>query len=253
MRGSTSAVAAAFLLASATFAQAGDDSLLSADEVPGEFSANVALATDYLFRGLSQTDEEPAIQGGFDYSVPLGEGPADFYAGVWGSNINQVDELGDTAHIEIDYYGGLAGDVQGVGWDVGVIYYDYPGTSGTLDYVEAAFALGYDFGVAAAGVGVSYSPDYFFESGDGLYVSGDVDIPLPKGLGISLHIGHQSIDENGTFGTPDYYDWKVALAADVVGFGLEFAYMDTDIDNGDCFGGTDLCDGRFVFTGSRSF
>ncbi|MFB3115989.1 MAG: TorF family putative porin, partial [Gammaproteobacteria bacterium] len=73
---------------------------------PHEFSANVALSTDYLFRGISQTDGNPAISGGFDYSYS----PVGIYAGIWASNVDFSGCCGDDDNIEIDYYGGIGGD-----------------------------------------------------------------------------------------------------------------------------------------------
>ena len=249
------ALGAALMLAWAGSAQAGEDELISTDSFPGSFSANVGLFTDYLFRGISQTDEGPAIQGGFDYSADLND-DVGFYTGVWASNLDFND--GNQASIEIDYYGGLTGEfgaIPGLTWDAGVIYYSYPGAAGSLnyDYVEGMFALGYDFGVASAGLSVNYSPDYFAGSNDGLYVAGSLDIPLPKGIGLSGHVGHQSIDANAVFGTPDYLDWKLGVTAKALGFGFELAYLDTDISDAKCFGGTNLCDARVVFSATRDF
>ncbi|MDX1669336.1 MAG: TorF family putative porin, partial [Limnobacter sp.] len=78
-------------------------------------SANVGLYTDYRFRGVSQTDEGPAIQGGFD--VDFGNG---FYVGNWNSNLGAVSYPG-TDGIEMDFYGGYAGEVDGLSYDVGVL------------------------------------------------------------------------------------------------------------------------------------
>ena len=75
---------------------------------PHEFSANVALSTDYLFRGISQTDGSPAISGGFDYTYS----PVGIYAGIWASNVD-FSSFGDDDNIEIDYYGGIGGDFCG--------------------------------------------------------------------------------------------------------------------------------------------
>ena len=95
--------------------------MLMAEDSPHEFSANVALSTDYMYRGGSQTNEQPAISGGFDYAHSSG-----VYAGLWASNV----DFGDSANIEIDFYGGIAGEISnGIGWDVGALYYHYPGVN----------------------------------------------------------------------------------------------------------------------------
>ena len=79
--------------------------LAVADGVADYFSANVALTSDYVWRGDSQTDSDPAIQGGIDFKHPVG-----IYAGAWGSNVDFPDANGDTANIEIDFYGGYVHD-----------------------------------------------------------------------------------------------------------------------------------------------
>jgi uncharacterized protein (TIGR02001 family) len=87
-----------------------------------EFSGNVAYTNDYRFRGISQTDEDMAVQGGFD--IDFGNG---FYAGTWASNV----QFGGS--IEIDWYGGYAGEVNDdLSYDIGYMYYSYPSDAPTL-------------------------------------------------------------------------------------------------------------------------
>ena len=223
---------------------------------PHEFSANVAITTDYRFRGISQTSEDPALQGGFDYSYT----PAGFYAGVWASNLDFGVPDPDQATLEVDFYGGFAGELpNGIGWDIGGLYYYYPGSNtgpgaADYDYFEAYGSLSYDFGSFNVGGGVNYSPDYFFESGDATYVYGDVGVPLPVGgLNLAGHVGHQWIDDNSQFGTPDYTDWIIGVSKDISMFTFDVSYVDTDLSDSDCFGGADVCDATAIFTVSASF
>ena len=78
--------------------------------IPGDLSANVAIATDYYFRGLSQTDHGPAVQGGFDWSMGLTD-MIGVYVGTWASNVNyNVATAGgsvDGGVLELDVYGGF--------------------------------------------------------------------------------------------------------------------------------------------------
>lgn len=232
-------------------------SLASAEnlEIPGEFSANVALTTDYIFRGISQADEDPALQGGIDYALDLGAGSS-FYLGFWGSNVEQPDEDGSLSNLELDIYGGLSGEVNGIGWDIGVLYFEYPDST-VLDYIEYYGALSYSMSgmplEPSLSAKVSYSPDFFAESGDGLYVEGALDLTLGYGFALGLHIGHQDIEENDVFGTPDYTDWRVGVTKTFAGIDFDISYYDTDLDESECFGGSDLCDERAVFTVSKSF
>jgi uncharacterized protein (TIGR02001 family) len=135
-------------------------------------SANVGLATEYVFRGFSQTAEGPAIQGGFDATC------RSFYIGAWASNLDFAGGQGATldvlgfpfdASIEIDWYTGFKPKTGPITWDIGFIYYSYPNASTpglNLDYYE--FKLGASGEIwkdGTLGVTAFYSPDYQLESG----------------------------------------------------------------------------------------
>lgn len=214
--------------------------------IPGAFSANAAVTTNYLFRGISQTDNDPAIQGGFDYAHDIG-----VYLGVWGSNVDFND--GDEAHLELDFYGGVSSEIGGVSWDIGAIYFSYPGAAYSLDYdfIDAALSLGYDFKVVSLSAGLNYSPDNFGGSGDAFYYHAGASIPLPAEFSLDANVGRQEIDDNTAFGTPDYTDWNVGISRDFLGFNLSLTYHDTDLSTVEC--GNDNCDARAVFTVSREF
>ncbi len=231
---------------------------IAEEEPPYSIGANVAITTDYTFRGISQTDGSAAIQGGFDGSYSLTE--VDLYASVWASNVDFND--GDEAQTEFDFYGGFTGTLpvgEGLSWDAGVIYYAYPGASSDLNYnfIEGYAGLDYTFSKAAltpeVGVKVSYAGDYFAGSGQGIYVDGTGSLSLPYDLGLGLHYGYQSIDDNAAFGAPSYSDWSVSVSREVLGLELALAYVDTDLSKDECFAGTSLCDARAVFTVSKSF
>jgi uncharacterized protein (TIGR02001 family) len=214
-----------------------------------EFSANVAMATDYAFRGISQTDEDPAIQGGFDVSHSSG-----FYAGVWGSNVDFEIQTVDDAQMELDVYAGFAGNItEKLGFDVGVLHYAYPGADNSLDYdfTEVYGSLSYDFGPLALTGGAAYTDDFITGAGDAEYYYVTADVPLPSDFALSATYGHQDIDKNATFGTPDYNHWSVGVSKEFGGFGFDLTYHDTDMSDNDCFGGSDWCDGRVIFTLSK--
>ena len=104
-------------------------------------SANVAFASDYVWRGMTQSDG-PAIQGGFDFEAESG-----FYAGIWGSNVNFNDGAGS----ELDYYFGYGFSVGDLGIDIGYVAFDYPKNTLGLDFEEIVlgFSLG-NFGLTHA-------------------------------------------------------------------------------------------------------
>ena len=112
-------------------------------------SANVSFATDYIWRGMTQTDG-PAMSGGFDY-----ESEGGFYAGIWGSNVNFSDGAGS----ELDYYFGYAFEIGSVGVDLGYVAFDYPKAT-DLDFEEVVLGLSYgDLGLTFA-LGQDSAPDY---------------------------------------------------------------------------------------------
>jgi hypothetical protein len=188
-----------------------------------ELSANVALTTDYVWRGVSQTYEDPAIQGGFDFEHDSG-----FAAGVWASNVDFAD------------------------WNygVGIIYYMYPGTVSGADYdwLEVSGSLGW----GPVAFAINYSSDVFNSSETGIYynLSGSHEI---EGFTLSAGIGFYDFDD-AVFGpgAPDSYtDWHLGVSTSFVGVDWDLSYYDTNGDGEDLFG--DWADSRAVLTVSKSF
>ena len=240
---------------------------------PGDFSATFGFYTNYVFRGVTQTQNDIAFQGSFDWAHSSG-----LYAGVWASNIEFVP--GDDANLEVDWYGGYNGSIDKFSYGIGGIYYMYPdanepdidgdGSPNEYDYVEIKGALGYDFGVAALTGSIYYSPDYFGEIGDTIYYNAAVTIPLPFiPLETTLDgwVGYQTFLDDWAPFLPvtaalydDYIDWSVGLSVMLEGFKLGFRYTDTDIDATDQttppFGyvvDPDFADESFIFSVSRTF
>lgn len=223
------------LLAAGTATPASADGL--------EASGSVAITSDYVYRGISQTLEEPAIQGSVDIGIN------GFYAGIWGSNLNFGD--GDEAHVELDYYAGYASDINDFSYDVGLIYYDYPGSDNALDYafVELQGNGGYDFGPVSVSGGINWSPEFFGKTGDATYLSGGVSWPaIADRLTIDAHLGRQIL-----MGPFDYTDWSLGATVSAAGFDFSLTYYDTNMSDADFFGDNDLVDARIVGTIARSF
>ena len=230
-------------------------STASVQAAPGEFSANVSLVSEYYFRGVSQTDDAPATQGGFDWSASTDkESGIGVYLGVWGSNVD-FNEAGGTdgATVEVDWYGGLTSSIggTGIGLDVGVIYYSYPGAASNLDYDfwEGQIALSYDLGLAAATASLNYSPDNFGGSDEAFYPKLGIDVPVGKDLTLSVHVAKQYIEDNGTFGLPDYVDYGIGATVNVGGFDVNLTWSDTDMTESEC---GDAC-GMVLLSVLRSF
>lgn len=207
--------------------------------IAAEASGNIALSTDYKFRGISQSDGE-AISGGFDVAFDNG-----FYIGTWGSSI---EDWGNG--LELDYYAGYGGEFnESVSYDVGLLAYTYPNEdSGDLDYNEIYGSIG----VADFTLGFAYSDDYFAGTGDFTYLYVDYSYALSESYSLDLHLGDNAIDDEDAFGTPDYMDYSIGVSTSFEGLDLSLSYIDTDLSTDECFGGDDLCDGSVVFTLSKS-
>ncbi|MCP5189477.1 MAG: hypothetical protein H6988_03695 [Pseudomonadales bacterium] len=213
-------------------------------------SGNVALTSDYRFRGISQSDESAAIQGGFDAEF----GPG-FYIGTWGSSVDFDcnDECGGyDGSLELDYYAGWSsaiGDTD-FGIDVGYIYYDYPGDNGDEgDYGEVYVAGSWK----DLSISVNYSDDYYGGTGKFFYYAADYSLGLGHNFALDFHVGYNDFDENGFLSSEEdtYTDYSVALTYSVAGVDLSVAYVGTDLDDNDAWG-TDWADDTAVFTISKS-
>jgi uncharacterized protein (TIGR02001 family) len=233
--------------AAAATALLGVGGLTSAAHAEGTFSGNIALSTDYVFRGLTQTDG-PAVSGGFDYSN------GSFYAGTWASNVNFANNF------ELDLYAGFKPVTGPVTWDLGVVGYLYPGVelSPTLDYVEfyAKPSLSVAEGVTLGGA-FYYSPEFTGELGAGYYFEGNGSFAASDVLSFSAAVGYQQVEDlAGAFDPTDadddaYITWNVGGTYTVSGFGLDLRYIGTDIDDAAAFGG-DYSDDKVVFTIKRA-
>jgi len=202
------------------------------------FSANVTMTTDYLFRGISQTGERPAIQGGFDYAHTSG-----LYLGTWASNVN----YGSDTSTEIDYYVGFAGELAaGVGYDFSFIYFNYPGDESSFDYWELAASFNYSYFTA----GLNYADEYFGDGGPKFYYPYlNASFPLNETFSLDLHYGYTFIDVSDywTDGEDDYADYSLGVSTSWGGLDFSLNYVGTTIS------GLDAADNRLVFAISKSF
>lgn len=214
----------ASLLAAALVAAAGTA------QAQGAVSYNVAVTNDYVWRGVSQTDNGAALQAGVDYTN------GSFYAGGWASNV----DYGSDADIEVDLYGGFRGAfTENLSWDVGVITYLYPGED-DLKFTELKAGLGFTADALSGGATVYYDPDNknTYVEGTGAYAFTD----KLKGL---ASVGNASFDGGG-----DYTNWSLGGAYAFELFDLTLKYSDTDID--DAIAG-DTADQNFVVMISKYF
>ena len=204
----------------------------------GDIEANVTLATDYVFRGFSQTNEDPAISGGFDYGFEGG-----FYLGIWGSNVNFGE--GSNTSTEIDLYGGYAFDVsETVSFDFGYVYFVYPGETDSLNYSEFLASVS----ISDFSFGIVYSPDYFGSDSDAVVLNADYSFSLGGAWGLDLHAGFTTTDEEDIAAPgDDYIDYSVALTTSGAGVDFALTLFGTDVDD------VDVADDRLVFSISKAF
>lgn len=179
-------------------------------------SANVALTSEYRFRGVSLSDKDIALQGGLDISTE-----SSFYAGTWASSIDTFAG----SETEVDVYAGYGGALGDLAYDVGVLAYTYPGSKGTL-YLEGYGSVSGLFKKVEWTAGVAYA----FSQGnlgdqDNIYLYLDGSMPL-GGSGISA-VGHFAY-EDGAFGD-DKLDWSLGVSVPVKDFSLDISYVDTNL------------------------
>lgn len=231
MRNALRACAAAVLAAVPFLAQAQAAPAAAAKPEPEfTFTGNAGLFSDYRFRGYSQTDYKPAFQGGFDFAHKSG-----FYAGNWNSNVEQLLYTG--ASLEMDFYAGYKGSLSDFGYDIGYLYYFYPG-SGAADAVKiknGEVYLGGSYGPVSAKV--FYATTNFFSLGEGTpyktsgsyYLDLTGNFPIAEGWVVNAHVGYQDIKNGKKVGLIEdsAFDYKLGVTYDWNGWALGAAFVGT--------------------------
>jgi uncharacterized protein (TIGR02001 family) len=199
---------------------------------------NVGLATDYRYRGISQSRLEPALSGGIDFSHTSG-----FYVGAWASTIKWIKDAGTinavdagSTGLELDLYGGYKGEiVKDLSYDVGVLAYVYPGNSyanvpasANANTTEIYGALTY----SVATLKYSHSVTNLFGYGDSKnsgYLDLSATFDLGNGWSIVPHVGRQNV--KGVNSSYSYTDYSLSVSKDFgKGFSATLAAVGTDAD-----------------------
>jgi len=248
------------------------------DEPAITVSGSATLVSDYRFRGVSQTDEGMAVQGGFTIAHESG-----FYVGTWGSNLAGWGTFGGT-NMELDIYAGIAFPVGEGTLDTGVTWFMYPSGADTTDFAELYAKLSGDVGPLSLTGGIFYAPsqealgnafpvgapadpgdkeDNLYLAADAVYGIADTPISLKAHLGYSD--GNPGLGPNGTSIAPtgSYFDWMLgADVSPIEGLTLSIAYIDTDISEADAalirpnfatLAGDSISDATVVFSITASF
>lgn len=208
-----------------------------------ELTGTVGVVSDYDFRGISLSAKDPALQGSIDWSAESG-----FYLGAWASNIDYGP--GVDGDIELDLIAGFAGETEGgLGWDVGLVWYVYPGADDIDDYPELYAGLSYKW----FDVKQWYSNDVGGTDLDGFYTEANAGFELPAGFGLSLHLGYNYGD---AFDDTEYLDYSIGVGYTLGNFDLELKYVDNDLSSGDFLyetGDVFNSEGRVIFGVSTTF
>lgn len=213
---------------------------------PIEISGSATIASDYRFRGVSQSNKGMAVQAGFTAKHESG-----LYAGVWASNLSGWGTFGGS-NTELDIYGGYSLPVGGATLDVGLTWYMYPGGADLTDFAEPYVKVSGAVGPANLLAGVAYAPKQsalgnysntpfsFGQKEDNLYLWLDANTAVP-GTPVTLkaHAGYSDgnpgLGPNGTSVAPTgkYWDWSLGADVAVGPLTLNVSYIDTDISTQD--------------------
>ncbi len=261
--------AALLALSGAALADGYEGSIKDAPKDEGRkftYSFSITGTSDYVFRGISQTDNDPTVQG----AINIGYGI--FYAGVWGSGLD-YEFFGNDAKVELDWYAGVKPTWGPLTFDFGIIYYTYPGEGyglnanlGDLPYLEyKAGVSGSPFANATLGAAVYYSDDSFASTGEVWTVEGTAGYTFhtigpftPTISGVLGHVESQDAAYVVFNGFDSYTYWNVGLVLAVEKLTFDFRYWDTDgAENALSTSGappaaytcsSDFCGERFVFS-----
>lgn len=193
-------------------------------------AANVGVFSDYRFRGISQTNKYPAIQGGIDISHKSG-----FYVGNWNSNVDSAMYNG--GNIEMDFYGGYKTSFGDFGLDVGAIYYYYPGSgaNNTIKIDNGEVYVAGTWGPLSAKY--NYAVTHFFDAPDSKG-SGYLDLgysqDLGNNFGVNAHYGYQwlkggaRVTQINLSTSDNIADWKLGGTYTIDGWALGLAYVATN-------------------------
>ncbi len=192
--------------------------LASASIAHAEISGTLTAVSDYNWRGITQTSGDPALQGSIDWAAESG-----FYAGAWASNVDFGDCCDE--EIEVDVYTGFRGG-EDVTWDVGLVYYWYPGAD-DLDFPEIYAAVGWEFLTGK----ISYSNDFGNSDESAFYYEVNGDWELPANFGANAHFGYSDGDAIDAFYEDSYFDWSVGVTYTLENFDFGLKYVDgSDLD-----------------------
>ena len=216
--------------------------LTSAAAAHAEFSGTLTATSDYDWRGVTQSAQDPALQGSIDFAAENG-----FNAGVWAST---VDFGSGDPNVEIDLYAGWGGG-ETFPWGVGIVYYTYPGES-SFNFPEVYGSLGWEWITGK----ISYSWDFAGTSETAFYYEANVEYPLPADFSFLGHIGYSDGDGiEAAYGQDNYTDWSAGIGYTYSHFDFSLKWVDgSDLKTlNDTPNDISNSDARVIFTVGTSF
>jgi uncharacterized protein (TIGR02001 family) len=190
----------------------------------GEFSSTVTAVSDYDFRGVSLSAKDPALQASLDWAHDSG-----FYLGAWASNIDYGSDV--DGNIELDLIAGFSGEINdGLGYDLGIVWYTYPDSSGSelkskiIDYPEIYAGLSW----GPLEFKQWFTNDYGGSDMDASYSELNASFELPAGVTLNLHGGY-NYGEYFHQTWENYFDYSVGLGYSVNHFDMELKVTGTEL------------------------
>lgn len=252
----TLAVACSLLAIAVTAQDAHAEEVQEADANASglHLTGNLSITSQYVFRGTTQTNEKPALQGGFDLTHDNG-----LYAGVWMSNVSWISDANPaaSASLEADLYAGWKPALTDwLAGDIGVLHYAYPGSypagSTTPDTTEIYAGLDAKW----IAFKYSYSLGNTFGNADtrgSSYADLSLTHELFAGLNGIAHIGRQRYTGPNASAL-SYTDWKLGVTRDFSGYVVGLAYTDSNAsDAGYIIKGKNIGRSQIVLSLNKSF
>ncbi len=203
--------------------------ILATNANANELSGNIGVTSNYLWRGVTQTQDAVAVQGGIDFGHNSG-----FYAGTWLSNV----DFGDETSYELDLYAGYSGSINDeLSYDVSYLYYAYPDATADINFGELTLGINWQW------LTLSYSHTLHgdndiasspLDKDDMRYLQANISIPVSETISLDLHYGDSQGDiVESWFGQDSYSDYSVSLTKSLSVGDISLAFVDTDLPNSD--------------------
>jgi uncharacterized protein (TIGR02001 family) len=219
--------------------------LVATPGVPWDIAVGAAFTTDYVSRGITNSDSSPAIQGYIEPSVEIpsiGVG----YVNVWSSNVNYGEGFKGA---EIDVAAGIRPQFGPLQLDMGYVHYFYAPEHVSPDYGEIFAKADYNFNdLFTVGGRIFFAPDYNQSGNTATWVAGGVRVPLPHDFSAYAGLGYQFFEDSNAF---EQFAWTAGISYSWKALTVDVRYWGTNLSDDECTvrsGFANGCDSRIVAT-----